>query len=89
MATQEPPNEIERTIIQWAEARDDIRAVLLTSTRAVPGARVDALSDYDVILIVQSIQPFVDDRTWINDFGDVLVVYWDPIYPHSEIRHSR
>jgi aminoglycoside 6-adenylyltransferase len=84
VATQEPPNEIERTIIQWAEARDDIRAVLLTSTRAVPGARVDALSDYDVILIVQSIQPFVDDRTWINDFGDVLVVYWDPIYPHSE-----
>ena len=81
MATQEQPNEIERTIIQWAETRDEIRAVLLTSTRAVPGARVDALSDYDVILIVQSIQPFVEDRTWINDFGDVLVVYWDPVHP--------
>jgi aminoglycoside 6-adenylyltransferase len=80
MATQQF-DEIERTIIQWAEARAEIRAVLLTSTRAVSGARVDALSDYDVILIVQSIQPFVEDRTWIHDFGDVLVVYWDPIYP--------
>jgi len=81
MTTKQQLDDIERTIIQWAESRDEIRAVLFTSTRAVPGARVDALSDYDVILVVQSIQPFVEDRTWINDFGDVLVVYWDPIYP--------
>jgi len=80
MATQQF-DDIELTIIQWAESRNEIRAVLLTSTRAVPGARVDALSDYDVILIVRSIQPFVEDRTWINDFGEVLVVYWDPVYP--------
>ena len=81
MGDHETFNEIERVIIQWAESRAEIRAVLLTSTRAVYGARVDALSDYDVILVVRSIQPFVDDRTWINDFGDVLVVYWDPVYP--------
>jgi aminoglycoside 6-adenylyltransferase len=47
----------------------------------VPRAHVDALSDYDVILIVKSIQPFVDDRAWVNDFGEVLVVYWDPVHP--------
>jgi aminoglycoside 6-adenylyltransferase len=80
MDTKQQFDDIERIIIQWAETRDEIRAVLLTSTRAVPGARVDALSDYDVILVVQSLQPFVEDRTWIDDFGDVLVVYWDPIY---------
>ena len=71
----------EHFIIEWAQARTDIRAVLITSTRAIPDAKRDALSDYDVILIVESIQPFVDDRSWINDFGDVLVVYWDPVYP--------
>ncbi len=84
MATKAQSNEVEHTIIKWAESRDEIRAVLITSTRAVLGARVDALSDYDVILVVQSIQPFVDDRTWINDFGDVLVVYWDPIHPDPD-----
>jgi aminoglycoside 6-adenylyltransferase len=68
-------------LIQWATARSPIRAVLLTSTRAIPNATIDALSDYDVILIVQEILPFVADHTWINDFGDVLVAYWDPIYP--------
>ena len=75
----QPPNTEER-IIKWAESQTEIRAVLLTSTRAVHNAHVDALSDHDVILIVRSIQPFVEDRTWINDFGEVLVVYWDPIH---------
>ena len=79
----QPPNTEER-IIKWAEGQADVRAVLLTSTRAVPNAHVDALSDHDVILIVRSLQPFVGDRTWINDFGEVLVVYWDPVHPDSD-----
>jgi aminoglycoside 6-adenylyltransferase len=58
--------------------------MLLTSTRAVPGATVDLLSDYDVILIVKDIHPFHEDRRWLEDFGDVLVVYWDPIHPEPE-----
>jgi aminoglycoside 6-adenylyltransferase len=70
------------TIIQWAEAKAEIRAVFLTSTRAVPNAHVDALSDYDVILIVENIHPFVSDKTWLEDFGEVLVVYWDAVYPN-------
>ena len=65
----------------WATARGTIRAALLTSTRAIPDAHIDALSDYDVILIVQELHPYVADRAWLNDFGDVLVVYWDPIHP--------
>lgn len=40
---------------------------------------MDALSDYDVILVARDIQPFVDNRVWIEDFGAVLVAYWDPI----------
>ena len=79
----QPPNTEER-IIKWAESQTEIRAVLLTSTRAVHNAHVDALSDHDVILIVRSIQLFVEDRTWINDFGEVLVVYWDPIHVAPE-----
>jgi aminoglycoside 6-adenylyltransferase len=81
MTTGQPSCDIIPTLIQWATAHSSIRAVLLTSTRAIPDAPIDALSDYDVILIVQNIHPFVADRTWLNDFGDVLVVYWDPIHP--------
>jgi aminoglycoside 6-adenylyltransferase len=81
MTAGQPTRDIIPTLIQWATARNPIRAVLLTSTRAIPNAPIDALSDYDVILIVQDVQPFVADRTWLNDFGDVLIAYWDPFHP--------
>lgn len=68
-------------LITWANRQDAVRAAILTSTRAVPGATVDALSDYDVILAVRDIQPYVADRRWLDDFGEVLVAYWNPIHP--------
>ena len=71
-------------LLEWAKARPSIRAMLLTSTRAYPNTVVDALSDYDVILVVPDIQPYFQDRSWLADFGDVLVAYWDPIYQSPE-----
>lgn len=77
-------DQVITTLIQWAEQRDAIRAMLLTSTRAVPNAPVDELSDYDVVLVVEDIHPFHEDRSWLQDFGDVLVTYWDAIYPDPD-----
>ena len=73
-------HEVISRLIEWAEMRTPVRAMLLTSTRANPSATVDALSDYDVILAVRDIRPFYEDRVWLQDFGKVLVTYWDPIY---------
>ena len=56
MTTDRSTRDIMSTLIEWATARSPIRAVLLTSTRAIPDAPLDVLSDYDVILIVQDIQ---------------------------------
>jgi aminoglycoside 6-adenylyltransferase len=84
MTTSHPERDMLDVITAWANARSAIRDVLLTSTRAIPNGRVDALSDYDVILIVEDIHPFADDRAWITDFGDVLVVYWDPVQPDPD-----
>jgi hypothetical protein len=42
---------------------------------------VDVLSDYDAVLVVEDVRPFFEDRSWLYDFGEVLVAYWDPIYP--------
>lgn len=76
-------------LILWAEQREPVRAMLLTSTRTVPNAAVDFLSDYDVILIVEDIHPFYEDRSWLDDFGEVLVVYWDPIFRDPEHSDER
>jgi aminoglycoside 6-adenylyltransferase len=77
---QHRPDEVIDKLVQWADARESIRAILLTSTRAVPNAPVDIFSDYDVILVVEDIHPFFEERSWLEDFGEVIVVYWDPIY---------
>lgn len=82
-----PPTDSDPTIarlLRWATDREAVRAMLLTSTRAVPGAAVDGLSDYDVILIVREIAPFVADRGWVGAFGEVLVACWDPIAPDRD-----
>lgn len=77
-------SDVISKLVQWAEQRDSIRAMLLTSTRAIPNAPVDILSDYDVVLVVEDIHPFFEDRSWLEDFGEVLVVYWDPIHPSPD-----
>ncbi|HZI47312.1 MAG TPA: aminoglycoside 6-adenylyltransferase [Pyrinomonadaceae bacterium] len=66
-------------LVHWANQQQLIRAVILTSSRAIPDAAVDLFSDYDVILVMRSIQSFYVDRSWLNVFGPVLAVYRDPL----------
>jgi aminoglycoside 6-adenylyltransferase len=78
------PREVIRRLTLWADRKDSVRAMLLTSTRANPGATVDVHSDYDAVLVVEDVHPFFEDRSWLGDFGEVLVAYWDPIYPDPD-----
>jgi aminoglycoside 6-adenylyltransferase len=78
------PHHVIAQLIHWADRRDPVRAVLLTSTRAQPEAATDIWSDYDVVLVVKDIRPFYENRSWLADFGDILVEYWDPILLDSD-----
>jgi len=76
--------QIEK-LIAWGEAQDTVRAMILTSTRAIPNGVVDALSDYDVILIVTDILPFWASRAWMESgFGRILAMYRDPILQNGD-----
>ncbi len=81
MTTTQPDCDPIGQIIEWAMAQPLVHALLLTSTRAIPHGLVDQLSDYDVILVVEELQPWVAERRWLNAFGEVLVVYWDQVHP--------
>ena len=76
---QEDP--VIQRFIRWGQEHRAIRAMLLTGSRANPNASADAWSDYDVVLVVEDIHPFFVDRAWLQDFGRVIVAYWDPIHP--------
>src|SRR5262245_8731642 len=75
-------------LIQWGEQQPSVRAMVLTSSMAIPDAPRDRFTDYDVILALTDIQPFHANRDWLEAFGRVLVLYRDPIatyygYPQS------
>lgn len=81
--TLTPPSQADvlEMLSAWGQAREAVRAVLLTSSRSTPAAPVDPLSDYDVIYFVTDITPFYADDSWLHDFGPLLVVYRDPLSP--------
>ena len=60
-------------IARWAEGKANIRGVRLTGSRATPGAPVDALSDWDVILYASDPAALLNDRSWPSELGSVLV----------------
>lgn len=77
MHTQE--NEIYPLLREWVQANPLVRAMLITSTRALPNTTADILSDYDVVLALQDVQPFYAERGWLSAFGTVLALYRDPL----------
>lgn len=79
MNTTQAGENILEHLIRWAEQQPVVRAMLLTSSRAIPHAPVDIFSDYDVILVLRDVQPFFQDRSWLEAFGRVLALYRDPL----------
>ncbi len=73
------PDPVLDQLTRWAGEHGEVRSVIITSTRASPDAHLDAYSDYDVVLVVNTVRPLVEDTTWLSDFGEVLVAYWDPL----------
>ena len=74
-------NPLLQRFVRWGQEQQTVRAMLLTGSRANPNASADAWSDYDLVLVVEDVRPFFEDRAWLQGFGRVLVAYWDPIQP--------
>jgi aminoglycoside 6-adenylyltransferase len=81
-------DEIIEHLIQWADHQPLVRAMLLTSSLAIPQASSDVFSDYDVILALLDVHPFYEDRTWLEAFGRVLVLYRDPLVLDAGLERS-
>jgi aminoglycoside 6-adenylyltransferase len=68
-----------KKLVKWAKFKDDIRVLMLTSSRAKPNEKLDEFSDYDVIFVAEDIKPYREDESWLNEYGQVLGVYRDPV----------
>lgn len=76
-------------IIAWGKGQDLVRAMVLTSSRAIPdNPDTDQYSDYDVILALRDVRPFYNSRDWLAAFGTVLAIYRDPLYEQDGLNWS-
>jgi aminoglycoside 6-adenylyltransferase len=71
-------------LIAWGNNRPEVRSMILTGSLASPAPYIDAMSDYDVILVLADAMPFFERREWLDDFGTVLVAYRDPVPPGEQ-----
>jgi aminoglycoside 6-adenylyltransferase len=69
--------EVLARLVAWGEAQPTVRAMILTSSLARPGAPVDLLSDYDVILAVTDPDRFGQEDAWLSDYGEPMVRWGD------------
>ena len=60
-------------IVSWAEQRPDIRALVLTGSRARHDGTADELSDYDIELFTTDQARYEADSAWLAEIREVWV----------------
>lgn len=67
--------EMLELILNIAKEDDNIRAVLMSGSRANPDCPKDRYQDFDVLYFVKDVAPFWDNMTWIEEkFGKPAIV---------------
>lgn len=64
--------EIIGLLLDWARQNDNIRTVLMTSSRANPHAFTDLFTDHDFEIFVKDLEAFAMDDGWLNQFGQLI-----------------
>lgn len=77
MPTAPTEAEVLEGLVAWGEAEDEIRTLVLTSTRAQEDDSADELSDYDLIVAVRDPDGFVAREGWVGARGPKLVSWGD------------
>lgn len=65
--------EVLGRVLRWAESEATVRAVILESSRAIPDAPRDALTDYDVSFLVTDPGSWQPPGDWVRALGEPLL----------------
>jgi aminoglycoside 6-adenylyltransferase len=76
--------EVLNQLINYAQSNIRVRAVLLNGSRVNPNVKHDIFCDYDVIFAVTEPIYFLQERDWIQKFGDLIILQQNTINDHNE-----
>ncbi|PKR77690.1 aminoglycoside adenylyltransferase [Halalkalibacillus sediminis] len=66
--------EMMDMILGFAEKDERVRAVVMNGSRTNPNAKRDIFQDYDIVYVVTDVTPFTADHSWIDLFGERIVM---------------
>jgi aminoglycoside 6-adenylyltransferase len=66
--------EMYRLILDTARNDERVRAVILNGSRANPDTPRDIFQDYDIVYLVTDVSSFVENRNWIDRFGERMIL---------------
>lgn len=61
-------------ILGVAERDERVRAVWMNGSRANPKAPRDQYQDFDIVFAVKDMQSFIDDPSWVDVFGERVIM---------------
>lgn len=81
-------SQIYDLIVSVAQADPRIRAAYVEGSRANPKEPRDMFQDYDIGFVVTDTAPFVEDRSWIDRFGERLIMQYPDEFGDEPCDHS-
>ena len=66
--------EMMKLIMNFARNDERIRAVYMNGSRTNPHVPKDIFQDYDVVYVVSETLSFIEDKEWINEFGQLIMM---------------
>ncbi|WP_449536563.1 aminoglycoside 6-adenylyltransferase [Ferdinandcohnia sp. Marseille-Q9671] len=80
MRTEQEMMDLIRNI---AEKDKRIRAAYMNGSRTNPTVSKDIFQDYDIVYVVTETKSFIEDESWTNRFGDLLMMQEPDKNDHS------
>lgn len=74
--------EMYELILQTAKQDERIRAVYMNGSRTNSNAPEDIFQDYDIVYVVEDTWSFIEDKAWIDRFGERLFMQYPDENPN-------
>jgi aminoglycoside 6-adenylyltransferase len=66
--------EMLNLILGFAKEDERVRSVIMNGSRTDPNVHRDIFQDYDIVFIVSTVESFVRERSWIKNFGELIIM---------------
>lgn len=73
--------EMYKQILDIAENDSRIMAVYMNGSRTNKNVPRDVFQDYDIVYVVKETRSFIEDKNWINKFGEISYMQYPDEHP--------